>query len=124
MSKAPRMEAVTVVDVEEHLCQSYSVTCTIKNFRNCKEKFGERISSSNFSLTDSDNQVTEWCLVVYPRGLKGKDNVEYKDFVGVGLQSLNECPVTVSWKGWILDEAQNKDNKKRSVAAVKITRSN
>jgi len=106
-----------VEDVEEHLCKTSSFTCIIKNFRNCKEKFGERITSSQFSLTDSDNQVTEWCLLVYPRGLKGKDNVEYKDFVGVGLQSLNEYPVTVLWEGWILNEAQNKENRRTSAAA-------
>ena len=93
------METVTC---HEYWCRTTSgssakssITWTIENFKNRKEEFGEGIDSSDISVTDSDNQV-EWCLVVYPRGCPGPDDIEYKDFVSVGLVRLNDIPVTAS----------------------------
>jgi len=114
------METVTC---QEYWCRTTSgssakcsITWTIENFKNRKEEFGKGIQSSNISVTDSDNQVTEWCFVVYPRGRRDADGVECKDSVSVTLYSLNESPVTASWDGWILDEANQKRMERSSPA--------
>ena len=87
-------------------------TWTIENFRNRPEKFGEKITSSPFSLTDSDNRVTELCFDVYPKGRQGIiTKKDYKDCVGVFLKNMNEFPVTASWDGWILDKKAREVNK-------------
>jgi len=86
-----------------------SITWTIPNFKNRPYWFESR----DIVVTDSDNRVTEWCFEVHPRGRMGPDDAyEYCNFVGVGLISLNDIPVKASWEGWILDNANNKHNKK------------
>ena len=110
---------------QEYWCKTTSgssakscITWTIENFKNRKEKFGEDIDSSDIYVTDSNNQVTKWCFVVNPRGCRDADGVEYKDFVSVALNCLNVSPVTVSWEGWVLDEAHNKHNQMSLPAAA------
>jgi len=109
-----------LVTGEEYWCRTTSgasfkssITWTIENFRNRQEKFDEEIKSSIISVTDSDNRVTKWRVLVYPKGCKNNlDNLEYKECVSMFIVSLNESPVTASWEGWILDENTNiKHNK-------------
>jgi len=108
---------------QEYWCKTTSgssaktrFTWSIENFKNRKEKFGEGIYSSDIFVTDSDNQVTKWCFVVYPRGRRGPDNVEHnlKDFVIVCLCSLNDIPVTASLERWILEANQKRMKKSYS----------
>ena len=88
-------------------------TWTIENFRNRPEKFGEKITSSPFSVMDSDKRVTKLCFDVYPRGRQEGviDKKDYKEGVGVFLKNTNEFPVTASWDGWILDKKGKKMNR-------------
>ena len=88
-------------------------TWTIENFKNRQEKYGEKITSSPFSVTDSDNRVTDLCFNVYPKGRQGLVNKkDYKEGVGVFLINANEFPVTASWDGWILDKKAREMNYK------------
>ena len=100
-----------LVNEEEYWCRTTfgtsvksSITWTIENFRNRQEKFDEEIISSMISVTDSDNRLTKWYFLVYPKGRRIQEkNEEYKECVSVYLASLNESPVTVKWEGSILD---------------------
>ena len=86
-----------------------NVTWTIENFRNCREKYQEKITSSSFSVTDSDNRETKWCFYVFhfpkerQEGL-GEDKTDYKDYIGVYLESMNEFPVVASLSCCVLDK--------------------
>lgn len=88
-------------------------TWTIENFRNRPEKFGEKITSSPFSVMDSDKRVTKLCFDVYPKGRQEGiiDKKDYKEGVGVFLKNTDEFPVTASWDGWILDKKGKKMNR-------------
>ena len=49
----------------------------IEDFRRRPEKGGKVISSGTFSVSGPDDQVTEWCLQIYPEGRREdtKDHV-------------------------------------------------
>jgi len=112
------METVTS---QEHRCRTTpgvkaSITWTIPNFKNRRNGFESR----DIVVTDSYNRVTEWCFGVHPRGRWWtNDAVEYKNFVCVEIRSFNEIPTTVSWEGWILDDANIK-HKKMSTPALEL----
>ena len=81
-------------------------TWTIENFKNRNEKFGDPISSSLISVTGSDNKVTKWCFLVYPKGRQANN----KECVCVFLKNMNYFNVRASWDGWLLDENARKMN--------------
>jgi len=79
-----------------------SFTWKIENFKSRTEKFQEKITSSIFFVTGSDNRLTKWCFHVYPKG-----DEEDLDCVAVYLISKNDFPVTASWDGFVLGENEN-----------------
>ena len=115
------MEAGTEQD---HWCRTTfgdsvksNFTWTIENFRNRPEKYQESITSSSFSVTDSDNRVTKWCIYVFPKGrqeVRGEDKIDYKGCVSVYLLNGNDFPVTASLGCCVLDKNARKMNKMHS----------
>ena len=71
-------------------------------------KVGEVLSSETFSVTGPDNQVTEWCLQMYPEGVRD----DTKDYVAVYLKSKNNFPVRASYTIYV----SNGQNKKECIS--------
>ena len=101
-------------------------TWTIENFQNRQEKYGEKITSSPFFVTDSDNRVTKWCYEVYPKGLRGlgDDRKDYKEGIGVFLVNKNKFPVTASWDGCIHYEKNAMETDKMHMRRVSPSETN
>ena len=87
-----------------------SFTWTIDNFKSREEKFGEKISSSSFSVMGSDKKVSEWVIEVYPMG----SEEDHKNGVRITLVSKNDFPVKASWIGYILDRNNEQKHKRDS----------
>ena len=77
----------------------------IEDFRWRPEKVGKVISLGTFSVSGPADQVTEWCLQIYPKGRRE----DTKDHVAVYLKSKNSVPVRASFTLYVMSGEKRKD---------------
>ena len=80
--------------MEVHICQARTkFGWVIEDFRQRPEKVSKLISSGTFSISGPDDQVTEWCLLIYPEGRREdtKDHVASKS-TNLVLVQANSLP--------------------------------
>jgi len=83
---------------------------TIERFSDRQEANGSFLWSSRFSIRDSDDQLTQWKLKLYPKG----DTPDAAGYLSVYLSNQTDMPVKARYEFTILDNSKIRQNKVKS----------